>query len=360
MEPHPIPQNVTTFQFHLVGDMTLKQFMYLATGSVIAYILFVFLAPIYPIVAWPGIVISASTGAAFAFLPIGSRPLDHWLGAFLRAVYSPTKRVWKKNDQTYKDDPLFSSRLVAYLASLPASQRLASPLARGEQPRVPQNLRTTQSISVSQPTPPPTLPTTDELGKAVDLARQAQNLQLRIIQTERTLNQIKSEASQPTSIPIDYSQQVNKIIVDLQSLITQASQIRQQLDTVTKPQQPTPQVAISPARLQEKVKVVIPTKPKQTQLALTTFPNVISGIVKDTAGNYLEGCIAVIYDKEGLPVRALKTNKLGQFTGSTPLPNGTYKLVIEKDNFNFDILQIELAGELLPPLLITAKPPTVN
>lgn len=346
MEPHPIPQNVTTFQFHLVGDMTLKQFMYLAAGSVVAYILFVFLAPIYPIVAWPGIVISASAGAAFAFLPIGSRPLDLWLGAFLKAVYSPTKRVWKKNDQTYKDDPLFNSRLVAYLASL--------------QPRVPENFRTTQSISVSQPTPPPTLPSTDELGKTVDLARQAQNLQLRIIQTERTLSQIKSEASQPTSIPIDYSQQVNKIIVDLQSLISQASQIRQQLDTVTKGEQPKPAVAISPARLQEKIKVVIPTKPKQTQLALTTFPNVISGIVKDAAGNYLEGCIAVIYDKEGLPVRALKTNKLGQFTGSTPLPNGTYKLVVENDNLNFDILQIELVGELLPPLLITAKPPTMN
>jgi len=345
MEPHPIPQNVTTFQFHLVGDMTLKQFMYLAAGSVTAYILFVFLAPIYPLAAWPAIFISASTGAAFAFLPIGSRPLDYWLGAFLKAVYSPTKRVWRKNHQTYKDDPLFNSRLVMYLSSLQPRP--------SEQPRAQEQPRITQSISASAP--PPALPTTAQLGETVDLARQAQNLQLRIIQTERTLNQIKSEASQPTSIPIDYSQQVNKIIIDLQSLITQASQIRQQLDTVTKGDQLKPAAAISAALLREKVKIVIPVKAKQTQLALTTFPNVLNGIVKDAAGNYLEGCIAVIYDREGLPVRALKTNKLGQFTGSTPLPNGTYKLVIEKDNLNFDILQIELAGEVLPPMLITAK-----
>jgi len=65
--------------------------------------------------------------------------------------------------------------------------------------------------------------------------------------------------------------------------------------------------------------------------------------------------VVVIYDKEGLPVRALKTNKLGQFTGSTPLPNGTYTIELEKDSFNFDVLQIELTGPVLPPLQIVAK-----
>lgn len=328
MEPHPIPQNVTSFQFRLVGDMTLKQFLYLATGSAIAYFLFVFLAPIYPLVTWPLIIISASLGVSFAFLPIASRPLEYWLGAFLKAIYSPTKRVWKKNQKIFKEDPLFNSRLVTYLSSL--------------QPQ-PAPVTLTQIVRKAAVPPPPTV---DELGKTVDLARQAQNLQLRIIQTERSLNQIKSEATQPTAIPVDYTQQVNKILADLQNLVSQASQIRQQINAVTKPEQ---------KKVVETVKVVIPEKLKQTQLALTTFPNVINGIVKDKSGNYLEGAIAVIHDKEGLPVRALKTNKLGQFTGSTPLPNGTYKLVLEKENFDFDVLQIELGGEVLPPLGITAK-----
>lgn len=348
MNPHPIPQNVTSFEFHLVGDMTLKQFIYLATGSGIAYLLFVFLAPIYPFVAWPLIIISASTGTSFAFLPIGSRPLDHWVVAFFKAIYSPTKRSWKKNNKNFKEDPLFNSRLVMYLSGLT--------------PTVPEQLRTTQNNSENQnsntqspsesfrnATPAP-LPTTDELAKTVDLARQAQNLQFRIIQTERTLSQIKSEASQPTPIPIDYSQQVNQIMTNLQTLITQASQIKEQLDKVNQPKKP-----IDVMKVKEKIRVVIPAKQKQTQLALTTFPNVINGIVKDKGGNYLEGVITVIHDKEGLPVRALKTNKLGQFSGSTPLPNGLYTLELEKDNFTFDVLQIELTGEVLPPLLITAK-----
>lgn len=354
MEPHPIPQNVTSFQFRLVGDMTLKQFIYLAVGSVIAYVLFVFFAKDYPLVVWPLIIISASLGAAFAFLPIGSRPLDHWLGAFLKAIYTPTKRVWKKNDKTFKDDPLFGSRLVMYLSALQPvslSYRPTPPLP----PLPPQPSAPQQPTLPLQPQPPSALPSKEELEKTVDLARQAQVLQLKIIQTERILNQIRAEAQRPTSIPVDYTQQVNKVLADLQSLVSQSSDIKQKIQSITQPEQTNLPPAQTSSALKEKVKVIVPAKPKQTQLALTTFPNVLNGIIKDKNNNYLEGVVAVIYDKEGLPVRALKTNKLGQFTGSTPLPNGTYTLEFEKDNLTFDVLQIELNGQVLPPLMITPK-----
>lgn len=330
MDVHPIPQNVTSFQFKLVGDMTLKQFGYLAAGSVFAYILFVFFSRTYPIIAWPIIIVSALLGVAFAFVPIGSRPLDHWLAAFLKAVYSPTKRVWAKNGQAGKENPLFDSRLVVYLSGNPSE--LVSPT----------------------PPIPAALPTPEELKKTVELAREAQVLQMKIIQSERTLSQIKKQAIQPTPIPVDYSQQVNTILANLKNLVDQASELKEQIKSVqTQIAEPPPAVPVPISR--EKVKVVIPVKPKPTQVALTVFPNVINGIIKDKDKNYLEGVVAVIYDKEGLPVRALKTNKLGQFTGSTPLPNGTYTLELEKENCVFDVLQIELTGGVLPPLLITAK-----
>lgn len=343
MNPHPIPQNVTSFEFRLVGDMTLKQFLYLATGSGIAYVIFVFFAAKYPFLAWPLLLISASLGVAFAFLPISSRPLDHWVAAFFKAVFSPTKRAWKKNGKSFKEESLFNSRLVMYLSGLqPQASAPYQPPPAESKPAQP----LPQTISIpEQPIP---LPTADELGKTVDLARQAQNLQMRIIQTERALNQIKTEATQPTPIPVDYSQQINKIMTDLQTLVGQASNIREQMDKVSEPEKPKQKEV-------EKVKVIIPAKSKQTQVALTTFPNVINGILKAKDGVYLEGVIAVIHDKEGLPVRALKTNKLGQFTSSTPLPNGTYTLELEKEGFTFDVLQIELSGEILPPLMITAK-----
>jgi len=343
MEPHPIPQNVTTFQFHLIGDMTLKQFIYLALGSGIAYVLFVFVSPIYPLIAWPAILISASSGFALAFLPINSRPLDSWIGAFLKAVYSPTKRVWEKEGKTFKEEPLFNSRLLTFTQGLQSS----APTPPSPTP-------------IAQKPPPkpaaPSLPTSEELAKTVDLAKEAQALQMKIIQTERNLGQIKQASQAQGSIPVDYSEQVNAILAELQNLVSKASEIKSKIDTVTKPEaQAKPMEAVPSQAIKEKVKVVIPVKPKPSQLALTTFPNVISGVVKDKMNNYLEGVVAVIYDKEGLPVRALKTNKLGQFTGSTPLPNGVYILELEKDNFTFDVLQIELGGEVLPPLMIASK-----
>ncbi len=329
-EAHPIPQNVTSFQFKLVGDMTLKQFGYLAAGAGLAYLLFVFFSRNYPIITWPVIVISALLGVAFAFVPIGSRPLDHWLAAFLRAVYSPTKRVWAKNGKDGRGNPLFESRLAMYLAG---------------------SLSTSASQTGQAPT---ALPTPEELKKTVELAREAQQLQMKIIQSERTLSQIKKQSVQPTPIPVDYSQQVNTVLADLKNLMDQASGLKEQIKSV-KEEMAEPLTAIPEPIVREKVKIVIPVKPKPTQIVLTTFPNVINGIIKDGEKNYLEGVVAVIYDKEGLPVRALKTNKLGQFTGSTPLPNGTYNLELEKENYTFDVLQLELTGEVLPPLLITSK-----
>lgn len=342
MEPHPIPQNVTTFQFHLVGDMTLKQFIYLAIGSGIAYLIFVLFVADYPYFSWPLILISALLGIAFAFLPINSRPLDYWMAAFLKAIYSPTKRVWKKNNKSYTQEPTFNSRLLTYLSGQPAL------------------IRTTQ---VSSDTPsdsirPTELPTPEQLQKTVDLAKQAQGLQMKIIQTERTLNQIKATAQNQIQIPVDYTQQVNKVLADLQNLVTQASQIKQQLELVHQPQQA--KIQLEPIIPRPKVKVIVPTKQKLTQVALTTFPNIINGIIKDANSAYMEGVVVVIYDKEGLPVRALKTNKLGQFTGATPLPNSTYTVELEKEGFIFDVLQVELTGGILPPLAITAKQPGVS
>lgn len=347
MDAHPIPQNVTSFQFKLVGDMTLKQFGYLAAGVGIAYLLFVFLARDYPLVSWPLIILSALLGVAFAFLPFQSRPLDHWLVAFVKAIYSPTKRAWRKNGKNFNEDPLFSSRLVMYLAGNSEVQKMGN-LAN-------QSLNTPQNRVAENPAlkPAEPLPTKEQLQKTVDLARQAQQLQMRIIQTERTLSQLKDQSQKPTPIPVDYSHEVNKVLADLQNLVNQASAVKGQIQSIQKPQiNENPTVEQAP---KEKIKVVVPLKPRQTTVALTTFPNVINGIIKDGQNNYLEGVVAVIYDKEGLPVRALKTNKLGQFTGSTPLPNGTYTLELEKDNFTFDVLQVELTGQVLSPLPITAK-----
>ena len=90
---------------------------------------------------------------------------------------------------------------------------------------------------------------------------------------------------------------------------------------------------------------------------LTTFPNIITGIIKDSENNFLPGVLVTAKDKDGIPLRALKTNRLGQFAASTPLANGVYFVEIEdpRVRYRFDRVQITLNGSIVPALEIIAK-----
>ena len=97
MEQHPIPQQISSYQFKLVGDMTLKQFFQVAGGIIVSLIFYS--TPLHPLIKWPFILFSAGMGAALAFLPFQERPLERWIFAFFRSIYSPTLYYWKKTDK---------------------------------------------------------------------------------------------------------------------------------------------------------------------------------------------------------------------------------------------------------------------
>lgn len=468
MEPifqaHPIPQNVTNFEFHLVGDMTLKQFAYLAAGVGFAFLIFTTLSTVQPIIAWPIIVISALLGVAFAFLPIQERPLDHWVAAFFKAIFKPTSLKFSSKIIN-PADPLFNKRLNHYLKTYeyakakehailgnpnlfpsavtsaqpgpkinpqapspkktsfidkfkagqtafggpqqaqpapakptqqqaapapqirqqPAEQPVTAPPAPNSQPKPvltppPVILQSAQTISelpdlnqpfkamplapggtahpVPTPKPEAVLPNRNQSGptkpedlkKTVELAKKAQETQQEVIKIESSLSQIKQQAAQPGVDPKSYVEDFEDLLTQLQKLNEKASETAKELAKVSKTE-PLPQTteAVQKASATPIKAKSIPT------LKLTSFPNVINGIVTDSLGNYIEGAIVVAHDKQGLPVRALKSNKLGQFVAATPLPNGEYTIVVEKDNLMFDKIGIELKNEILPPILVAAK-----
>ncbi|KKQ66898.1 MAG: hypothetical protein US86_C0002G0015 [Candidatus Daviesbacteria bacterium GW2011_GWA2_38_24] len=343
MDAHSVPQNVTSFQFKLIGDMTLKQFTYLGSGVGVAYIAFVLMAQPFPIIAWPIIILSSAIGAAFAFLPINERPLDHWVGAYFQAVFSPTKRAWK-HKKVKTENVTFKNRLPIYMETLKSEIPLPAktpqpPVIPPQTPPNPLNTQNPQSQTTHQ---------SEDLKELVDTAREAQIIQSRIIETEHELNAIKAEASTPGVDTAVFAQRFQLVLDKLQKLTTQANEVSAQINAL----EPVPQPMAKP-----KVQVVtMPKKQVASSFSLTSTPNVISGIVTDAQNNYIEGVIVVTHDKEGLPVRALKTNKLGQFITATPLPNGTYTLTLEKENLVFDDIRIDLDGTLLSPVRIAAKP----
>lgn len=90
-------------------------------------------------------------------------------------------------------------------------------------------------------------------------------------------------------------------------------------------------------------------------IPLTDTPNVLSGLVTDEKGTPIESAVLVVRDESGIPVRALKTNKLGQFLSATPLSSGTYTIEAESDIASFKHLSINLTGQILPPIGIRGE-----
>ena len=77
MQEHPVPQNVTGYEFHLIGQMTLKQFFTAGIGVLFAIITNATNLP--GIFKFPLIFIFGVGGFGMAFVPYEGRSLDKWL-----------------------------------------------------------------------------------------------------------------------------------------------------------------------------------------------------------------------------------------------------------------------------------------
>jgi hypothetical protein len=85
------------------------------------------------------------------------------------------------------------------------------------------------------------------------------------------------------------------------------------------------------------------------------IPNIVVGMVFDEEGKIVEGAIVEIQDLTGNPMRALRTNALGQFQTASPLTSGEYVIITEKEGVSFDIIKIRLVGSIVQPIKIKAK-----
>jgi hypothetical protein len=98
MDQHPIPQDVTGFQFKLIGSMTVKQFGYVAVGVISAIILYYLpwkgpLALVSKIIFIP---ILGASGVVLAFVPIEGRPIDVMVTNFMKGLFSPNQYIYRK------------------------------------------------------------------------------------------------------------------------------------------------------------------------------------------------------------------------------------------------------------------------
>jgi hypothetical protein len=214
----------------------------------------------------------------------------------------------------------------------------------------------------NQPTPPKEEPKPDENQPNPltpgEITAKNQALEQKLTNLEQELSTKNISESRVVELQqqlTDVLSERQKMEAELQILRNKLSQM-QETPTAPPTQFAQPKVA-EPSRGPTVKVITAETAVKAGLPQLTTFPNVVTGIIKDYNNNLLPGVLVTVRDTEGVPLRALKTNRLGQFAASTPLPNGVYLIEVEdpKNSFIFDRIQITLNGNVAPAVEVVAK-----
>lgn len=334
MEQHPIPQNISSYQFRLVGDMTLKQFFELAGGIGVG--LLIYATPLMGIIKWPLIIASVILGILLAFVPLGERPLEQWIFAFFRTIYSPTIFNWKKTTETVKyfAEETASSNLqgvgseaqdAALKSYLNSTKQLSTPLAKLESAEQ-GFLGVINGLFASIKTP---------ISSQQNTATQPQN--------SPTNQPHKLEVPVTQSVKVDSPQASHLVVEEKIQPIAQATNIQTQ--------QVNPTIAGDEIVSTKSAIFSIDAAPPNPPMG----PNVVVGQVVDENRRIIEGAIIEIRDEYGRPIRALRSNKLGHFMAITPLDNGKYSIVSDKDGYQFVSVNFEAEGKIIPPILVEGR-----
>ena len=100
MEQHPIPRQITSFEFKLIGFMTLKQFIYLGVAGLISFGLFFVLKTFVWAMAT---ILLGIIAASLAFIKYNGRPLVVILQSALAYLWKPKLYLWQKQEQKIEE-----------------------------------------------------------------------------------------------------------------------------------------------------------------------------------------------------------------------------------------------------------------
>lgn len=307
MEQHPIPQQISSYQFKLVGDMTLGQFGKAAGGIVIAVLINT--SKLVFFIKYPLMFIFGVGGLALAFVPFEDRPLETWLIAFIRSIYSPTMFVWKKTKATNWLD-----------------------------------LDNTKNID------------SDKEDEDIEIPIKDENKIREFIQSLPSFKRESKKEKEEKAGTTDMEEMNNlkKVVKEMEE--PKGKKKKKKSEVVLEKTSDSDGVARASINKREKLTATgmaefggIPMPDTPTE------PNVLSGMVIGPSDEIIEKAIVEVRDKNDNPVRVFKTNALGQFKTATPLLSGNYLVMTEKPGFEFDRVNVALEGKILEPIKIRAK-----
>ena len=328
MGQHPIPQQISSYEFKLVGEMTLKQFLKAAAGIILAIL--INSTKIVVLVKWPLMLAAGGTGLLLAFVPFEDRPLETWMMAFLKSIYSPTIYTYKKrNDDNWLDLDLTKiNKENADEAEKPVDNE--NLFVVGEE------LKDGSTAYL--------LKEKHKFDNDVALARKHLN--------EDVLKEEEEEIERKSRLIDNGKTSPGMVVGAVGSKKNQGEEVvTNEVETTDDWRDKKVDLNLKREKLEATGKAVFGTIPMPDR---PDIANVIVGMATSSEGKIIDGVIVEIQDEHGIPTRVIKTNSLGQFKISTPLANGRYLIIAEKDGYIFDRVNIDLTGKIIDPVRIIA------
>jgi len=303
MEQHAIPQQISSYEFKLVGDMTLKQFLKAAVGIVLA--IMINSTKLIVLVKWPLMLFLAGGGLALAFVPFEDRPLEVWVFSFLKAIYSPTIYIYRrKANKNWLDLDLTKN------------------ISQNEEDIVMVGGRLKSNLWGSK--------LKDTIG---------------------VFGVKKGGTKEEINIELETKPGVKKVMVEEKPIIKVSAGENIEVKSEDWKDQKV-NLNLKTEKLGATGKAIFGSIPMPD---IPEIPNVIVGMATNMKGEIIDGVIIEIQDEQGNPSRVLKTNSLGQFKITTPLANGRYLIIAEKDGYNFDRVNIDLNEQIVQPIRIISN-----
>jgi hypothetical protein len=304
---HPIPQQISSYEFKLVGEMTLKQFLKAVIGIIIAVL--IYKTKLLAIFKWPLMFVSGGLGLALAFVPFEDRPLETWVISFLKSIYSPTIYTYKKKNEDWLE-----------LSGTKKEEEETSQLYENKNANTIFKEKLVGNIVSSSKSYSKTKRTKEEEEKVV----------------KTTPKQDKKKAVK----------EVVRIVEEKEEV---APEEKEEKINIQKTE--SVDLNLKKEKLEATGAAVFGNIPMPDR---PDIPNIIVGMATNNEGKIIDGVIVEIQDAHGNPIRVIKTNALGQFKISTPLANGRYLMIAEKDGYNFDRVNIDLNNKIVDPVRIIA------
>ncbi len=400
MENHPIPQDITGFKFRLIGSMTVKQFAYLLAAGIMSYIFYS--ADISIIIKIPFICFFAVAGLSLAFIPIDGRPMDKMILNFIKTIPRENQFIYRRKGISFLTQthamPAITRAKVKEKAKIEEARAkkniLLSQLRKSflkpdeieldfinrikpflEESVInkefiykePQNKPKPTVQPVQKNVPQKTFNTNEAPDKktGISLPLQKTITSTTTAKNDKITPQLKATPPPPQQQTATIQPMINKntvnLTTELQKKLDKQAQETEMLQKKLMEMQRLKFGRIyKPTEIKEvektpNVKIINQTSFKQAGFPmLPDIPNIILGIVKDPRGKVLQNIIVEVVNAHNIPVRAFKTNSLGQFISATPLPNGTYRVYFEDPLklHEFDTVEVTLKGIIFSPLEI--------